>query len=128
MQILNYWKPSLISLCILYGSVTSGENLNKISLFNFPFMDKVIHMFLYFVLTITFLASLIRSGKQTKTDHIVITFVWVVSYGILMEVFQFYFTQTRSAEIFDVLANTTGCIIAIMLYPIIKNFRWLKLL
>lgn len=128
MQILNYWKPILISLFILYGSVTSGEKLNKISLFNFPYMDKVMHTFLYFVLTLTILASLIRAGKRTKTDQMVITFVWVVSYGILMEVFQFYFTQTRSAEIFDILANTTGCLMAIMFYPFIKNFRWLKIL
>ncbi|MGC9374731.1 MAG: VanZ family protein [Bacteroidales bacterium] len=127
-NIINYWKPTLVSLFILYGSITSEENLNKISLLNFPYMDKVIHMLLYFILSLTILASLIRSGKQKKHNHMLITFVWVISYGMLMEVFQFYLTQTRSAEILDILANTTGCIFAFLLYSYIKKTRWQKIL
>ncbi|MDK2978947.1 MAG: hypothetical protein PWP52_1661 [Bacteroidales bacterium] len=127
-NIINYWKPILISLLILYGSITSGKSLTIISLFNFPYMDKVIHMFMYFILSLTILASLIRSGKRKKMDHIIITFVWVVSYGMLMEVFQFYLTQTRSADILDILANTTGCILAILIYHYIKNTWWKKIL
>lgn len=128
MKLLNYWKPALISLIILYGSITSGENLNKISLLHFPYMDKVIHMLLYFILSITILASFIRSGKRSKTDHMIITFVWVISYGMLMEVLQFYLTKTRSAEILDILANTTGCIFAILLYSYLRKTRWQKIL
>ncbi|MGM0503832.1 MAG: VanZ family protein [Bacteroidota bacterium] len=128
MQPLNYWKPTLVSFIILYGSITSGENFNTVSFFNFPYIDKVMHMILYFVLSLTFLASFIRSGKRTKSDHMIITFVWVVSYGILMEVFQFYFTQTRSAEILDILANTSGCIFALLLYPYLKKKGWKKIL
>jgi len=86
------------------------------------------HMLLYFVLTLTFLASFIRSGKRTKSDHIIITFVWVVSYGMLMEVLQFYFTQTRSVEVMDILANTIGCIFALFFYPYIKKGDCKKLL
>ncbi len=127
-NIINYWKPILISLFILYGSITSGENLNKISLLNFPYMDKVIHMLLYLILSLSILASLIRSDKRKKYYHMLITFVWVISYGMLMEVLQFYLTQTRSAEILDILANTTGCFFAILLYSYIKESRWLKIL
>ncbi|HSH51216.1 MAG TPA: VanZ family protein, partial [Bacteroidales bacterium] len=115
-------------LIIFYVSVTSGENLNKISLLNFPHIDKIIHLLLYFILSLTLLASFIRSGKRKKSDHIFISFVLVVSYGILMEVFQFYFTKTRSADILDILANTTGCFFAILLYPYIKKYRWQKIL
>lgn len=128
-NLINYWKPILISFFILYGSITSGKSISTIlPLFNFPYMDKIIHMFLYFILSITILASLIRSSKTKKTDHIIITFIWVVSYGMLMEVFQFYFTQTRSAEILDILANTIGCIFAMLFYSNIKKSRWKKFL
>jgi len=128
MKLLNYWKPAIISLIILYGSITSGENLNKISLLHFPYMDKVIHMLLYFILSITILASLIRSNKRKKSYHMLITFVWVMSYGMLMEVLQFYFTQTRSAEILDILANTTGCIFAILSYSFLRKSHCQKIL
>lgn len=127
-NIINFWKPILISLFILYGSTSSGENLNKIFSLNFPYMDKVIHMLMYFILSITILASLIRTGKRKKYYHMLITFVWVISYGMLMEVLQFYLTQTRSAEFLDILANTTGCIFAFLLYTYIKKSRWQKIL
>lgn len=128
MQILNYWKPIIISLVIFYGSVTSGQNLNKIPIFNIPHMDKIIHMLLYFILSVTLLASFIRKNKYKKIDQKIITFVWVVSYGLLMEVFQYYFTQTRSAEIYDSLANTAGCIFAVLFYPYINKYQLQKIL
>lgn len=66
-NLINYWKPILISFFILYGSITSGKSISTIlPLFNFPYMDKIIHMFLYFILSITILASLIRSSKTKK--------------------------------------------------------------
>jgi VanZ family protein len=85
-------------------------------------------MLMYFILSITILASLIRTGKRKKYYHMLITFVWVISYGMLMEVLQFYLTQTRSAELLDILANTTGCIFAFLLYTYIKKSRWQKIL
>jgi len=91
-------------------------------------MDKVIHMLLYFILSLTILASLIRSDKRKKSFHMLITFSWVISYGLLMEVLQFYLTQTRSAEILDILANITGCIFAFLLYSFLRKSRWKKIL
>lgn len=34
--------------------------------------------------------------------------VATIIFGILMEIFQFYFTTERTGDIFDVLANSTG--------------------
>lgn len=128
MQFLNYWKPALLSVIILYGSITSGDNLNKFTIFNIEHMDKIIHFCLYFALSVTLLASMIRKSKLRNLDQKIIVFVWVVSYGLLMEVFQYYFTQTRSAEILDILANTSGCILAILIYPLINKYNLQKLL
>ncbi|MEE4197630.1 MAG: VanZ family protein [Bacteroidales bacterium] len=125
---LNYWKPALISLVIFYGSMASGENINQFSLFSFPYGDKIIHLLMYYIFTITLLASFIRAGKHTKLFQVIVSFVGVVSYGILMEVVQYFFTQTRSAEILDVLANITGCIVALLSYPKIKKYPLLKIL
>lgn len=128
MRLLNYWKPAIISIIILYGSVTSGDNLNKFVIFKIEHIDKIIHFCLYFFLSVTLFASLIRKSKLRNIDQKIIVFVWVVSYGLLMEVFQFYFTQTRTAEILDILSNTSGCILAILIYPLIKKYSLQKIL
>ena len=121
MRLLKHWKPILILLIILYGSITSGDNFNKVHFFNIPNFDKIFHYIFYLLLSITFYGSLYRNSSLNKKSQIIITFFLVVSYGILMEVLQYYFTSTRNAEIFDVLANTLGCISGIFIFFIVKK-------
>lgn len=128
MKILKYWKPILVSLFILYGSVTSSNNLNTISFLNFPYSDKLLHFSLYLVLSIFLYASLLKNTNYTKKINIIISFIMVVSYGILMEVFQLSFTSTRSAEILDVIANSFGCFVGILIYKYIKKYSFAQYL
>ena len=128
MKILNYWKPLIIAIIILYGSVTSSDDFNKITFLNIKHIDKLIHFSLYFILSISLLASLHRNTIIKTLNQKVITLIIVISYGLLMEVFQYYFTDDRSAEILDIFANTFGCIIGISTFPIVKKFNLLKYL
>ena len=128
MKILKFWKPVMLALLILYGSVTSGSNLNKVNIFQINNIDKFIHLSFYFLLSVSFQSSLLRNTLINKKEQILITLVLVISYGLIMEVFQFYFASDRSAELFDALANTLGCIFGILLYPLLLKFNLSKYL
>ena len=73
--------------------------------------DKLVHFSFYFILTLLFLRSL---KKELKYKYlIVMSFSFV--YGIIIEVLQENFTSGRKGDFYDVLANLTGIVCAVML-------------
>jgi VanZ family protein len=128
MKVLKFWKPIIIASIIFYGSLTPGNNLNQFGLFSIPNIDKFIHFLFYFSLSLTFITSLYKVSKLSKTDLIFITLIYTISYGILMEVLQFYISLNRSAEILDALSNTLGSIAGILFFQYLKLSRWIKYL
>ncbi len=123
MQIFKYWKPVTIAILILYASITPANNLSKVNLFNIQHIDKMIHLVLYFVLSVTLYASLQRNRYSKHSQNIVITLFITILYGILMESFQYMFTCDRSPEIFDALANTLGSILGISVFPLLRKYN-----
>ena len=90
--------------------------------------DKIIHFLLYFILT--FLC--IKSVQMISLKKYLIISISCFIYGTIIEVFQELFTQTRKADALDVLANTLGILVAVVVSKyFIKNnysskFRNLK--
>ena len=128
MKLLKYWKPIAIALFIFYGSVTSGNNLNKVPFLQIENFDKLVHLTFYFSLSLLLISSLNRNTQLKKHDVLVINIIFVISYGLMMEVFQKYFTFNRSAEILDAFANTIGCILGVLIFPFLQKFNLTKYL
>ncbi len=74
-------------------------------------IDKLEHMFSYLVLTFLWLLAL---GK-TKTARLLIIIICII-YGITIEILQGLLTNYRSAELLDVVANTLGILLAILIF------------
>jgi VanZ family protein len=73
--------------------------------------DKYVHFILHFGFTgLWFLHFRKESGNRRKTLIKVVTCSFL--YGIAIEFAQESFTTTRHADIFDVIANTSGAIAA----------------
>jgi len=88
--------------------------LNDLDLPSFKFADKIVHFFLYFFLTIFWLLA-IPKLQQTKIR----IFIFVITWGIIIEFIQEYFIPGRNGDVFDALANTFGSIIAILVFHFI---------
>ena len=84
MFLKGYWKTILIALFIFYGSLSSSDNLNNLSLINFRNSDKLIHFILYFSLSITMQFSIYRSTALNNNHRILLTFILVISYGLII--------------------------------------------
>jgi len=128
MKIIKFWKPIVIALIILYGSLTSSDHLNPVDFFSFEHMDKFIHFLLYATLSLFFYASLKKHADFRSNEIVVINLIIIISYGLLMEVFQYAFTVDRSAEIYDAIANSVGSVFGVFLYPLFNKFNLSKYL
>ena len=75
-----------------------------------PFKDKLVHFIFYFVFVVLWCFGL------HKTDKIKILLIAVV-YGIIIEILQDTITVSRTADFFDVIANSLGALIAFFMLP-----------
>lgn len=118
-MIKNNILSIIVALIILYLSFANPETLNKVSVFHFRGLDKIIHLLMYFVFMVTILyehrKQLIRSSQYFFIAIIPIVF------GALIELFQTWFTNTRSGSIFDLLFNMAGILIAILIFVYIRR-------
>ena len=86
---------------------------------SFTSSDKVYHLFAYFTLTICWLFSFY---KKPSLKFKIIT-VCIV-YGIIIEVLQHTLTAYRTGDFYDVLANTTGILLGMIVFnQILKKIK-----
>ena len=74
-------------------------------------LDKIQHALAYFVLTLLWLLAL----KKAKIK-VILVIISCFLYGIVIEALQVTTTSYRSGEVLDVVANSTGILIAYILY------------
>lgn len=82
-----------------------------------PFKDKVVHFVFYFVFVIVWSFSL----KEKMSKFRIKTLLAAVFYGIIIEVLQYAVTKNRTADFYDVLANTVGAMLAFITFPFLEN-------
>lgn len=84
--------------------------------------DKVLHCLIYFVFINLWLLYLyVKNDYRFKKKWILILLLLFLVYGIIIEVSQEQFTDSRSADIFDVVANLTGSLLGIFFFKSIKH-------
>jgi VanZ family protein len=98
-----------ITLVILYLSLMKMPNTG----IEIKHIDKGYHSIAYFVLTLSWLLSFYK--KPNKKYLIVILCIIL---GIIIEVLQDTITVYRTADYFDVLANSVGVLFALVIFNI----------
>jgi VanZ family protein len=102
------WAGVILYLCLI--------RMSELPAVTIPYLDKGVHAFFYFVFTVLwFYALRFYYDKQSRSKLLWIVFLLSLGFGIAVELFQTYFTVYRSGDVLDVLANTTGSLIAILL-------------
>ena len=103
-------------------SLVSFEDNTSLN-FDLPYFDKIVHFTFYFVggilgmLYFWVLSPL--PGRKLKTAFFL--FIGLILYGIIIEVLQGTLTTHRSAEGMDILANSAGAFLGIMLIRVVFN-------
>jgi len=80
-------------------------------------LDKIIHILLYFVFVQLWALNL---KKEEQKNKIIILLIGI-GYGVIIEYLQITMNMGRNFEIGDMIANTIGCILGIVLLTITQN-------
>lgn len=108
---LYFWAALLWTGVIAFFCLVQ---LNNVPLGEVSNLDKLVHVFFHFVLTVLcFLFFQKYTNALNIFKSIIISFLFSVFFGIGIEIAQELFTTTRHADVFDVLANLSGAILGV---------------
>jgi VanZ family protein len=130
MKNIKYYLPAGFWLLVIL--VLSGYPGHKVPAAPFLQFDKLVHTFIYAVLSILLL---IAYSKQYQNKHnrysLVMKIVFFgIFYGGFMEILQHYIFINRSGNWYDFGANTLGAILGALIYPYVIKLlpinKWIK--
>lgn len=96
----------VLLVAIMYASLLPKVELPDVNFFQ---ADKLVHAFMYFVLSISLYKGFAKD-KLLKTVAIVCIMSFL--YGIIVEVLQYFLPTGRMFDIFDIFANGIGALFA----------------
>ena len=112
-----YWQALVWNSLVIVLSVLPAGSFPETGLIRIAHLDKIVHFSMYAVLTFLILRK--NPVVFPGTRKIILwswTFVHVFFTGFFLELFQNYFIIGRVFDIFDVLANTAGSLVALLIF------------
>lgn len=83
---------------------------DKLSRFNFPGIDKLVHTGVFFVFTVLMFFASLKNSKSLKLLSVTIILILIIasSFAIGTELIQDKLTSYRSFELWDIFADHVG--------------------
>jgi VanZ family protein len=125
-RIKKLLEDNLLLLAIIATLIVAFLSLTAIPKINLGLEiksgDKILHILAYFTLsTVWFLALRKKMSDRYIKIAIILSLIF---YGIILEVLQGGVTDYRTRDVFDVIANIIGILIALLLSR--KFISWFK--
>lgn len=89
-----------------------------------PFSDKVAHLGVYALLSLLWVLVATQKKGAFKTAFWLV-FLILSAYGMVIEVVQGNFIASRSFDVWDIVANTFGIILGLLLYYFGRKKDWI---
>lgn len=120
--IRSFWRPILWSFVVLSLSAISGNIVDEVPIMHIHNIDKVGHFGMYFILTYLLLFDFRRYKNQAleKWQVVLLSLFVAIIYGGSMEILQLLPNLHRSTDIRDFIANSSGAIMAVVLFKTIN--------
>ena len=117
IQVLTvFWTGLVAYLCLV-----SSESLPSVDVTQF---DKIGHFTFHFGITLVWFLFWKTTFRNENKYALLKAFLFSFFFGVAIEIIQGLFTYTRQADFMDVLANTNGALVAILIiymFSIIKK-------
>lgn len=108
---------------ILYFCLIKASDIPQLAI-EIPYLDKLVHAFLHFVFTVLwFLYFKKKIGNLKNYKLLLISLALSFFFGIGIELMQKFFTVSRSADIFDVIANLIGASTAVVSIVYLNKYK-----
>ncbi|MDR0224007.1 MAG: VanZ family protein [Myroides odoratus] len=121
-----FFIAGLLWTCfIVYACLAEASSIPKTSFFNIPNKDKVAHFTFYFVFSVIWFlfSNKKNSSKKAKIRTGIVIFTIATFLGGGVELGQYFFTNSRSAEWADFFANSLGSAIGILFGLLITTHK-----
>lgn len=107
------WALLILVLCGI-----PGRDIPHISFLELLSFDKFVHAGIFFVLIVFTIRGFLLQTTFHKIQQSpkLISFLICVTYGGALEIMQEAVFEERSADIYDFIANSFGCIVGLLLY------------
>lgn len=110
------WTAVIFALCCTPGRyVPTAHWLDLLS------FDKLVHASIFFVLSSLWFLYLVKS-RNVRASGIALVLVACVGYGGMLEVLQAKVFSQRSGDWADFIANSLGCLLALLFFSRKKWF------
>lgn len=112
------WAIVILILCGI-----PGRDIPHISFLELLSFDKWVHAGIFFILVILLVRGfrLQQRAAYFRRQAPFMAAGLAIPYGGLLEIMQGTFFSERSADFYDFIANSFGCFMAILLYPVIAK-------
>lgn len=112
------WALLIISL-----SLTPGKNMPELSVWNIITFDKVAHAFVYCIFVLLAVIGLKKQHSYMKLRFNALFYAFLAGFllSFIIELIQIY-VPGRSFELLDIVANTFGCSMGLVLFYFIYKF------
>ena len=104
------------TICILFGSLVKSEFIvvEYISV-----SDKTYHLIAYFLLMLSWLYAFFKREKFEENVKYIILGCFI--FGIIIELLQGVITSYRTASYLDIVANTIGVLLAVVIFHVFEK-------
>ncbi|MDI1257477.1 MAG: VanZ family protein [Flavobacterium sp.] len=121
---LSAHKKAFLWLALVWTTIVTVFcliNFNELPTVKVDNFDKLGHMTFHFGLTILWFLYYKFQKENTSRRSLIKAFLFSFFYGTAIELIQTFFTDTRSGDVFDEIANMIGSLIAILVMILIMK-------
>jgi len=111
----------LTTLVIIYLSLAGSQTFGAGAFINIPYIDKIGHFVLYFVLMAVIIFEHRNYFRDTR--HLLLIALVPICFGVLMEFFQMLLTSDRQGEILDAIFDCAGIGSALYIWLVYKPYH-----
>ncbi|WP_044632901.1 VanZ family protein [Neotamlana sedimentorum] len=119
-------KKGLLAITIIYSvalAIVCLINIRQLPEVEVSNIDKIFHFITYFLLMCLWYFSLTYALKFIQKKGLWYAFLIAFIFGIVIEVLQGTVTKTRALDVFDIIANTLGALLATLVLSIYTKLQ-----
>ena len=116
-------KALLLSISLVYTIALTYVclmKLNKMPDVGVSYGDKIFHLLAYALFSFLWINTFLQAFKTKKEIVIPYVAMFCIVFGIIIEVLQGTITDYRSSDVFDVVANTAGVLLTVLILSLQK--------
>ena len=120
-MILKNKYTILTAFVIIYLSLAGSQTFGTGAFINIPYIDKIGHFVLYFVL----MAIIILEHRNyfRDTRHLLLIALVPICFGVIMEFCQMLLTSDRKGEVLDAIFDCAGIGSALYIWMVYKPYN-----